>query len=149
DLPVYDAELALDGKAVGRVTSAAPDSAHGVVALAYIRREVPADAALDLAGRPVRQLAEGAQHELAATLTLRAPVAQGIERSPAEAEAARSNRAGRMGAGEPMVPPPTFFWIAHRSRARPLGRQSQPPAAVGAARVTGGSRPRCWGLVFS
>ena len=58
DLPVYDAELALDGKAVGRVTSAAPDPAHGVVALAYIRREVPADAALDLAGRPVRQLAE-------------------------------------------------------------------------------------------
>ena len=41
DLPIYDAELALDGKAVGRVTSAAPDSAHGVVALAYIRREVP------------------------------------------------------------------------------------------------------------
>src|SRR6478736_3594424 len=58
DLPVYDAELALDGKAVGRVTSAAPDSAHGVVALAYVRREVPADAALDLAGRPVRQLAD-------------------------------------------------------------------------------------------
>jgi len=40
------------------VTSAAPDSAHGVVALAYVRREVPADAALDLAGRPVRQLAD-------------------------------------------------------------------------------------------
>jgi tRNA-modifying protein YgfZ len=58
DLPVYDAELALDGKAVGRVTSAAPDPAHGVVALAYIRREVPAEAALDLAGRPVRQLAD-------------------------------------------------------------------------------------------
>ena len=57
--------------------------------------------------------------------TLRAPVAQGIERSPAEAEAARSNRAGRMGAGEPMVPPPTpSFWVAHAVEG------SWPPAAV-------------------
>ena len=44
ELPAYDAELALDGKAVGRVTSAAPDPEHGVVALAYVRREVPAEA---------------------------------------------------------------------------------------------------------
>ena len=44
ELPAYDAELALDGKVVGRVTSAAPDPEHGVVALAYVRREVPADA---------------------------------------------------------------------------------------------------------
>ena len=58
DLPVYDAGLTLDGKAVGRVTSAAQDQAHGVVALAYVRREVPADAVLDLAGRPVRQPAD-------------------------------------------------------------------------------------------
>ena len=58
EFPVHDAELTLDGKAVGRVTSAAPDSAHGVVALAYVRREVPADAVLDLAGRPARQLAD-------------------------------------------------------------------------------------------
>ena len=56
ELPTYDAELALDGKAVGRITSAAPDPEHGVVALAYVRREVPADAALDLAGRRVTQL---------------------------------------------------------------------------------------------
>ncbi len=56
DLPVYDAELALDGKAVGRVTSAAPDPAHGVVALAYVRREVPVEATLDLSGRRITQL---------------------------------------------------------------------------------------------
>ena len=57
DPPAYDAELTLDGKSVGRVTSAAPDPAHGVVALAYVRREVPVDATLDLSGRAVRQLA--------------------------------------------------------------------------------------------
>jgi folate-binding protein YgfZ len=56
DLPAYDAELTLDGKAVGRVTSAAPHPEHGVVALAYVRREVPAEAPLDLAGRRVRQV---------------------------------------------------------------------------------------------
>jgi tRNA-modifying protein YgfZ len=56
ELPAYDAELALDGKAVGRVTSAARDPEHGIVALAYVRREVPADAALDLAGRRAAQL---------------------------------------------------------------------------------------------
>jgi aminomethyltransferase len=56
DLPAYDAELVLEGKAVGRVTSAAPDAEHGVVALAYVRREVPAEATHDLAGRRVTQL---------------------------------------------------------------------------------------------
>jgi len=56
ELPPYDAELVLDGKVVGRVTSAAPDPEHGIVALAYVRREVPTDAVLDLAGHPVRQL---------------------------------------------------------------------------------------------
>jgi folate-binding protein YgfZ len=55
ELPAYDAELSLDGKAVGRVTSAAPDPVHGVVALAFVRREVPAGATLDLSGRPARQ----------------------------------------------------------------------------------------------
>ena len=40
ELPDYDAELTLDGKVVGRVTSAAPDPEHGVVALAFVRREV-------------------------------------------------------------------------------------------------------------
>ena len=57
ELPDYDAELTLGGKAVGRITSAAPDPGHGVVALAYVRREVPDDAVLELSGRPVRQLA--------------------------------------------------------------------------------------------
>jgi folate-binding protein YgfZ len=56
DPPDQDAELIFDGKVVGRVTSAAPDPEHGVVALAYIRREVPADATLSLAGGSVRQL---------------------------------------------------------------------------------------------
>ena len=42
ELPDYDAELTLDGKVVGRVTSAATDPEHGVVALAFVRREVPA-----------------------------------------------------------------------------------------------------------
>ena len=85
ELPAYDAELSLDGKAVGRITSAVADG-DGVLALAYVRREVP--------GRrcPLSRLAVGDT----ATLTLPAPVAQGIERCPAEAEVARSNRAGRM-----------------------------------------------------
>jgi aminomethyltransferase len=56
ELPAYDAELTLAGKAVGRVTSAAADPGHGVVALAFVRREVPPDAELDLSGRRVRQL---------------------------------------------------------------------------------------------
>lgn len=58
-LPVYDAELTLDGKAVGRVTSAAPDPEHGLLLLAYVRREVPGDATLELAGCAVRQLDRG------------------------------------------------------------------------------------------
>jgi folate-binding protein YgfZ len=56
ELPAYDAELVLDGKVVGRVTSAAPDRELGVVALAYVRREVPAEATLELSGRRVTQL---------------------------------------------------------------------------------------------
>ena len=57
ELPDYDAELTLDGKVVGRVTSAARDPEHGVVALAFVRREVPPDAVLTLEGsrRAVRQ----------------------------------------------------------------------------------------------
>ena len=70
ELPIYDAELTLDGKAVGRVTSAVADGRGGVLALAYVRREVAADALLDLDGRAVRQLADdeapfdGALHSL-------------------------------------------------------------------------------------
>jgi folate-binding protein YgfZ len=56
ELPAYDAELALDGKAVGRVTSAVADGNGGVLALAYVRREVPAEAVLALGRRAARQL---------------------------------------------------------------------------------------------
>ena len=56
ELPADDAELALDGKAVGRVTSAVADGDGGVLALAYVRREVPADAVLVLGRREARQL---------------------------------------------------------------------------------------------
>ena len=55
ELPEYDSELTYDGKVVGRVTSAARD--HGqVVALAYVRVEVPRDAVLELGDRSVTQL---------------------------------------------------------------------------------------------
>jgi folate-binding protein YgfZ len=55
ELPEYDAELVHDGKAVGRVTSAASDG-DSVVVLAYVRVEVPPGALLDLGGREARQL---------------------------------------------------------------------------------------------
>jgi tRNA-modifying protein YgfZ len=55
DLPDVDAELTLEGKAVGRVTSAARDGA-GVTALGYVRVEVPHAAVLRLGDRAVRQL---------------------------------------------------------------------------------------------
>ena len=48
-LPGYDAEVVHDGKAVGRVTSAARDGDR-VVALAYVRVEVPEGAELEVAG---------------------------------------------------------------------------------------------------
>lgn len=53
DLPAYDAELTLDGKVVGRLTSAARDG-DTVTALAYVRVEVPRDALLRLEEREVR-----------------------------------------------------------------------------------------------
>ena len=49
DVPEYDAELVHDGKVVGRVTSAARRRDGSVVALAYVRTEVPQDARLELA----------------------------------------------------------------------------------------------------
>lgn len=58
ELPPYDAELTLDGKVVGRLTSAAPDGEHGIVALGYVRREVPPEADLDLGGRRVAQVSD-------------------------------------------------------------------------------------------
>jgi folate-binding protein YgfZ len=53
DVPPYDAELVHDGKVVGRVTSAARRPDGSVVALAYVRREVPDDARLELAAAAV------------------------------------------------------------------------------------------------
>ncbi len=54
--PPRTTPLVLEGKEVGRVTSSAPDAELGIVALGYVRREVPADAVLSLAdGRPVRR----------------------------------------------------------------------------------------------
>lgn len=55
-LPDYDAELTLAGKVVGRVTSSATDAEHGIVALAYVRREVSGDAVLTVGGAIARQL---------------------------------------------------------------------------------------------
>ena len=55
ELPPYDAELELDGKVVGRVTSAAP-APTGILALGYVRREVPPEAELRLGARSARQL---------------------------------------------------------------------------------------------
>lgn len=49
DLPAYDAELWHEGKAVGRVTSAARRPDGSVVALAFVRVEVPPDGRLELA----------------------------------------------------------------------------------------------------
>jgi tRNA-modifying protein YgfZ len=49
EVPPYDAELTHEGKIVGRVTSAARRPDGSVVALAYVRSEVPDDAALALA----------------------------------------------------------------------------------------------------
>jgi folate-binding protein YgfZ len=60
-LPEYDAGLVRDGKAVGRITSAARDRRRGIVALAYVRREVPPGSALELAdGRTAQLLGEPA-----------------------------------------------------------------------------------------
>jgi tRNA-modifying protein YgfZ len=55
EVPEYDAELTHEGKAVGRVTSAARDGDH-VVALAYVRVEVPHDVPLEVRGRTARPL---------------------------------------------------------------------------------------------
>jgi tRNA-modifying protein YgfZ len=47
-VPHYDTELVHDGKVVGRVTSAARRADGSVVGLAYVRREVPASARLEV-----------------------------------------------------------------------------------------------------
>jgi len=56
ELPAYDAELVYAGKVVGRVTSAAHDPDGGVLALGYVRVEVPDGSLLDLGGRAARPL---------------------------------------------------------------------------------------------
>jgi folate-binding protein YgfZ len=48
EVPEYDAELVHEGKVVGRVTSAARRPDGSVVALAFVRVEVPPDAQLEL-----------------------------------------------------------------------------------------------------
>jgi folate-binding protein YgfZ len=48
EVPPYDAELVWEGKVVGRVTSAVARPDGSVVALAFVRTEVPDDAALEL-----------------------------------------------------------------------------------------------------
>jgi len=55
ELPAYDAELTLEGKVVGRITSAAVDG-DLVAALGYVRVEVPRDAGLLVGGRVATQL---------------------------------------------------------------------------------------------
>jgi folate-binding protein YgfZ len=54
--PEYDTPLEHDGREVGRITSAARDGAGEVLALAYVRREVPAEALLHAGSRTARQL---------------------------------------------------------------------------------------------
>ena len=54
--PTVDAELTYDGKSVGRVTSAVRDPENGVLALGFVRREVPPDAELRVGSLAVRQL---------------------------------------------------------------------------------------------
>jgi len=54
-LPEYDAELTHEGKVVGRVTSAALTD-RAIVALAYVRAEVPRDVTLSVRGRGATQL---------------------------------------------------------------------------------------------
>ena len=53
DLPAFDTEVVYEGKAVGRVTSSAREGGH-VIALAYVRVEVPEDAPLEVYGARAR-----------------------------------------------------------------------------------------------
>ena len=55
ELPEADDEIVYDGKSIGRITSAATGP-EGVVALAYVRREVPEDAELAVGSHRATQL---------------------------------------------------------------------------------------------
>ena len=54
--PPYDAEIHHGDKVVGRVTSTARDAERGLVALAYVRVQVPADAELRVGAAAARSL---------------------------------------------------------------------------------------------
>lgn len=54
--PERDAEILLDGKSVGRVTSAVLRPEGGLVALAFVRTDVPPDAALRVGDAAARSL---------------------------------------------------------------------------------------------
>jgi folate-binding protein YgfZ len=56
ELPAYDQELVHEGKVVGRVTSAAYRTDGAIVALGYVRREVPDDAELEAGNAKARSL---------------------------------------------------------------------------------------------
>jgi folate-binding protein YgfZ len=56
DVPAGETALTFEGKVVGRITSTARDPEHGVVALAYVRREVPPEVELAVGSRTARQL---------------------------------------------------------------------------------------------
>jgi folate-binding protein YgfZ len=55
EMPSYDAELVFENKVVGRITSAVATT-DGVLALAYVRREVPDDGVLHEGSRAATQL---------------------------------------------------------------------------------------------
>src|SRR6266576_1792163 len=55
ELPAYDAELSLEDKVVGRITSAARRPDGTIAALGYARAEVPLEAILRSGKRLVRQ----------------------------------------------------------------------------------------------
>jgi len=55
EVPELETEVVYEGKSVGRITSAAAGP-EGVVALAYVRREVPVDAELAVGHRSATQL---------------------------------------------------------------------------------------------
>ena len=89
ELPAPDAELSYEGKSVGRITSAAAERRGRGRARLRSPRSSRGRRAGDrpVAGHPATLPS--------AALVPQAPVAQGIERCPAEAEVASSNLAGR------------------------------------------------------
>ena len=111
--PPDGAEVTLDEQSVGRVTSVARRS-----------RGRPRRAGLHSprSGGGRGALGDRGSRREAATLGHPAPVAQGIERCPAEAEAASSNLAGRMSAGSPWFPrgPRSAFLTRSEDRTVPL-----------------------------